>query len=434
MPASSKPAARPRLRSLALCRPGLRGARPWTRLAGLSLATLAATSCRLIEADAYNLDQLHGADGRHRYSAALEGNFEYIVRHQFGALFPNSNLSQSKSPSPVKNPSGQCLTKMLRLAGYDSASPTVASRQVEWFSRLAVDDDAILSRERALIELGKAAERLDVGPRELDAQIVPAGPAALSEALASLSRAVTQSLSREGSEEMRKADLTAAVDLVEGLDLDLDGSRRALRVTTELLKRGGLFSRATPELERLNLHLQRVCVERSLARALDDDDPLVRAAALEAVVRARGPEALAPLLMRLALEPTEVASRTLPLDIKGLLDQHQLEVLLLEKPLYIQRPQKLGPTNVLADAEPPDYLASIYRVVELLRDEGHLRVKAMQALSATSGSGIVSLREEDWQAWWFARRSAGPEAGSQSVPVQGSQSTGPARSGSAGTP
>lgn len=415
MPASSKPAARPRLRSLALCRPGLRGARPWTRLAGLSLATLAATSCRLIEADAYNLDQLHGADGRHRYSAALEGNFEYIVRHQFGALFPNSNLSQSKSPSPVKNPSGQCLTKMLRLAGYDSASPTVASRQVEWFSRLAVDDDAILSRERALIELGKAAERLDVGPRELDAQIVPAGPAALSEALASLSRAVTQSLSREGSEEMRKADLTAAVDLVEGLDLDLDGSRRALRVTTELLKRGGLFSRATPELERLNLHLQRVCVERSLARALDDDDPLVRAAALEAVVRARGPEALAPLLMRLALEPTEVASRTLQL---------VTELGLPEGP----------PPDMPADAEPPDYLASIYRVVELLRDEGHLRVKAMQALSATSGSGIVSLREEDWQAWWFARRSAGPEAGSQSVPVQGSQSTGPARSGSAGTP
>jgi hypothetical protein len=39
----------------------------------------------------------------------------------------------------------------------------------------------------------------------------------------------------------------------------------------------------------------------------------------------------------------------------------------------------------------------------LVRPESSVRVGAMRALGRVSGSGISSLREEDWQAWWLAR-------------------------------
>jgi len=48
------------------------------------------------------------------------------------------------------------------------------------------------------------------------------------------------------------------------------------------------------------------------------------------------------------------------------------------------------------------WLASIYRILEG-RPEGEVRVGAMLALSQVSGAPFKSLREEDWQAWWFAR-------------------------------
>jgi hypothetical protein len=58
-------------------------------------------------------------------------------------------------------------------------------------------------------------------------------------------------------------------------------------------------------------------------------------------------------------------------------------------------------------------LQALYRIA-LEREEPELRVAAMQVLSEVSGTGMHSLREEDWQAWWeqrsqkTARGGAGP--------------------------
>ena len=45
------------------------------------------------------------------------------------------------------------------------------------------------------------------------------------------------------------------------------------------------------------------------------------------------------------------------------------------------------------------------------RRESEVRVHAMMALAALSESGIKSLREEDWQAWWYAREAARQDSG-----------------------
>jgi len=400
-------------------RPGRRPDRAGLKSVLVGILLLAA-GCRLIEADTHNLGELHGPGGQHRYSGALEGNFEYVLRHKIGALFPKSRLAASKSPKPIKNPAGECFERLMRLSSYSSASPGVAGRQVEWFSRLAVDDPAVLSRERALVELGKAALRLEVEPSALPADTVAAGPAVLSEALTSLARAVRLTISGAGprksaSKEARQADLAAAVLVIEDLELDLDGARRALLVSSELLAKGGLYSDATPALERVDLYLQRVCVERSLARALQDENAFVRAAAIESVARASGPEILAPILPRLSIEPVEVATRVLRL------------VTELGLPQGPPDPTKAD-TDLAADEVEDGYVAAIYR--QLYRGEGEVRVRAMIALSVVTDAGIDSLREEDWQAWWNAR-----DAGSDPTGVQtGGGSGGRFNGGSAGAP
>jgi hypothetical protein len=49
-----------------------------------------------------------------------------------------------------------------------------------------------------------------------------------------------------------------------------------------------------------------------------------------------------------------------------------------------------------------EQLKALYRIA-VDREEPELRVAAMRVLSAVSGSGIHSLREEDWQDWWDLR-------------------------------
>jgi hypothetical protein len=372
------------------------GRRRAARALGLALLGLALAGCRLIAADTYNLDQLHSADGGHRYSGALEGSIEYLLRTQLAPLFPRSRLARPKSPEPIEDPADECLERLLRLASYNPATPAVAGRQVEWFARLAVDDRAQLSRERSLIELGRAAERLRVGPEALPEGIEAAGAEVLGEALTSLARAVVGALSGPGSRASRALDLDAAVGVVEGLELDLEGARRALFVTTELVQKGGQYSDATAPLARLDEHLQRICIARALAAALQDKVPYVRAAALEAAWHGAGPDVLAPVLADLSSQPPEVAMRAMTLAARGGL------------PTGTPPPEDLH----------GDWLTAIVQQLgRLLRGESEVSVRAAQALTVLCPDGPGSLRVEEWKDWWDARR--GRTRGGDAGPPQG---------------
>lgn len=352
-------------------------------------ACAALGSCRIARSNDWNLKELHDDESRHRYSAALEGDFEYFLRHDLTSMLSATGARLAeKSPSPVDDPGSECLDNLLDLAQFDGSDARTSALQVEWFARLAVEDPWKLSRERATYGLGKAGKRLAAGlPVKLPDDPPAAGAPEVSAALSALGEAAKALYSDSSSaRSTARLDLEAACELVRGLTLDVAGARRALRVTSELAGARGLRSDDAKALLDLSLDLQQRCVRQALAAALIDREPWVRAAAVQASVDCAGLGALDPMLSQLRREPApEVVIRVMHIvRDRGLPDV----------------PAELGPEAAARIRNA--WLGSIYSLL-LERPEGPVRVAAMQALSKVSGAGITSLREEDWQSWWLAR-------------------------------
>jgi hypothetical protein len=129
-------------------------------------------------------------------------------------------------------------------------------------------------------------------------------------------------------------------------------------------------------------------VKRALAHAIDDPDPSVRAAAFSSAAACGGRQAIDTILYDRLKKDAAPESTIAILDV---VSANGLSDAIAAKP---------GSDRHSRD----EWLAAIYQ--QLLRPEGEVRVRAMEALSRLSGSGIQSLREEDWQAWWQERQSA----------------------------
>ncbi len=353
-----------------------------------SLAALLA-GCKIPDSRAWNLNELHDESTRHRYTGAIESDLEYFFRHDVAAGFAATGASfANKTPVAIPDPAETCLENIVALESYGDHDPRIAAIQVEWASRLAASDPWRLSRERAVASLGRATRRLDAGvPQGLPEGAVPAGPGAVSEALAGLVRASRPVLERGArATPTERLDLESAADVVKGLTLDLDGARRLLHATIDLAAAVGARNDAGKPLLELSKELQRRCVRIALAAALKDKDPLVRAAAIEAAVRGAGLRMLDPILVQLAREPaTEVLMRAMDL---------VRELGLPEGPIE--------GSNATPEQARDVRLSAIYEL--LTRPEGEVRVAAMRTLARVAGAGSTSLREEDWQAWWKTRR------------------------------
>jgi len=348
-------------------------------------ACLGLGGCKIAASRAWNLNELHDAETRHRYSGALQSDVEYVLRNMIAV---GSVSLAGKTPIAIPDPANTCLENVIELEEYGDGDPYVAGLQVEWSSRLAVADPWKLTRERAVLGLGRAGKRLAPGPpAELPEGAAPAGPDAISEAVAGLVRSARPILDRgSGASETERLDLASAAEVVGALVLDIDGARRALHAAVELAETAGWEEPEAKPLKELCLDLERRCVRQALARALKDPEPRVRAAALEASVRTVGPEILDPILSQLAREPApEVLVRAMDL---------VREVGLPEAP-----PEG---SNATAEQARRVRLAAIYDLID--RPEGVVRVAAMRALESVSGAGFRSLREEDWQSWWAALR------------------------------
>lgn len=267
-----------------------------TRLV-LFLLLLTTTACRVVDSKVWNLDQLHDAEGRHKYSGALEGNMEFFLRHVVAASFRKTGASiADKSPARIDDPAGECVANLVDLESYDSTDPRISGKQVEWFARLAIEDPWKLSRERSVYALGRAGARLDAGvPVKLEGKAATADE--VGPALEALIRSVQSSLTRGGRPTAaEQSELAAACRAVEQLNLDIEGGRRALRIASELSNTTGLYSQSAKPLLHLDLDLQRKLVRLGLAAALLDSEPLVRASAVEAAVVCAGKSVLGPVL------------------------------------------------------------------------------------------------------------------------------------------
>ncbi len=347
------------------------------------------SGCRAVDVRAWNLDQLHTGDGHHHYAAALEGSWEYYFRQVLvpSLAGPSSTLAK-KTPKNVKDPSETCLAELLELETIDIADRYNRARTIQWCSRLAVDDSALLSRERALYVLARAAAPLG--------RILPAGPQkdrpisdpdAISSALGSLVAAARPLLGLGEWNATAQADLAAALELVRTLNLDLNGARRALEVGCSLALRTGWEGRGSG-IAALVEDLERTCSSRSIARALGDDAPRTQAAAIEACEAVAGHGVLAGLLLQGADKPGTSA-----LVLGRILQRLREGGLVREAP----EPGAPPPAQLVEQQ-----LHALY-FIALNREEPELRAAAMRVLSAVSGSGIHSLREEDWQGWWDVR-------------------------------
>ncbi len=345
---------------------------------------LATAACRISEAKIYNLAQLHDDESHHRYNAALESDLEFVLRHKVLGAFSSKNTDLTdKKASEVEAPADECLENLIELSEIETNDPVVLGRQIEWFARLAVEDPWSLSRERAVIALQAAGQRLASGlPRGLGSDQTPATPDAVGEAANGVVKAMRLVLDRQAT----RADLEAACERLKKLDLDIGGARRALRITIELLAAGGSRDADLAPLAPLATHLEKLCIARALALAIDDKDARVQAAALASTAMIGGQAAVDAVLYDRLQKRSEPAVTIAIVDTLRRLGRDAL-------------------VDGRGGKSREDWLRAIYALVETSR-ESEVRVHAMMALAKLSDSGLTSLREEDWQAWWYARQDA----------------------------
>jgi hypothetical protein len=366
--------------------------------AAVFLATLASAlgaACHVPDSRAWNLNQIHDESTHHRYTGAIESDTEYFFRHEIAGAFASTGANfEAKAAVAVPDPATTCLENLIALEGYGQHDPRIAGIQIEWASRLAAADPWRLTRERAMAILGQAGKRITAGvPAGLPEGSIASGPDAVSEALAGLLRASRPVLDH-GSRltDTERLDLDSACEVIRGLTLDLDGARRLLHASVDLSAAAGWGKKSAAPLADLALELERRCVRFGLAAGLKDTEPIVRAAAVEASVRCAGPSVLDPILLQLQREPTpEVILRVMDL-IR--------ELGLPTTPIATQPVAPNAETTLTPEQSRKARLAAIFDLLD--RPEGSVRVSAMRTLSAVSGAGVHSLREEDWQGWWVA--------------------------------
>jgi hypothetical protein len=152
-----------------------------------------------------------------------------------------------------------------------------------------------------------------------------------------------------------------------------------------LQKTAGTRNPDTAPLSALSLDLQRLCVRRALARAIDDPEPIVTAAALSSAARIGGRHAIDTVLFdrlrRWINDPNAPPEVLISI----------ADTLAASGPL----PEVAANGGRTRD----EWLGALYALATR-RPEEDVRVHAMMALSRLSGAGFASLHEEDWQEWW----------------------------------
>lgn len=425
----------------------------WRLCVGLALVLGA---CSLPEAKLANLREVHQPDGKLSYRGNVHNDVSFVIKKwvqtlpvNISGVTDNPDLlgGLSGEPSLIENPGELSLENLIDLAEADSDNLLTAGYQVEAFGWLGPDDQYLLGRERAVIELGKAARRLDV--REpLVAAADAAGPDELSSALAALARSVLgdtsftdmleQGLSpgaaqpaadAEGAGASQNAAQTAATpspapttattaaaaqraataggvtqasaqstptfaqaraDLA-ALSVDRQGALRVLALCDVLFARQPGRLTAEDEISRglraLALDAQKSVVAMALATCLEDPAPVVRAAAVRAVAGFNG----GPPVGLLKLAATDPAWEVSHAGLTWVAD-HGL-------------PLERVPAD-LRDEARDEWLA--FLVGQCQSPDTRLSFVACRALVKAVPDGPRGLRPEVWTDWFRAKHPDRP--------------------------
>ena len=358
-----------------------RSTRGLVRCAAASVLALAGWGCRVADAKVWNLEQVHEPDGSPSRVGSVQSDFTFQLYRFFRVTNFGSKSWDMTDEKAIEDPLGECLDNVIGLAACNREKPRIRALMVENFSWLAADCSYALSRERCAHELGDLGRRVGVvGPRFLEEDEPPAGPAELGGLLTRLIETSRPALEGLGGD-LSTAALAEQCTAVRALTLDLDGARRLLTATNLILVRGGFDEPRLAPLLELHEYLERVCVELALGALMHDSWPRVRAAALLACVRATGnrcPDLLAERMQERAPEVRDAATRAL---------------------------YRFGIPAPPADATPEERAENeelwLSRLIALLGrgGAGPSSVNACRALARLTGRP-PTLRPEDWLAWW----------------------------------
>jgi len=369
-------------------------------------------SCLVADAKAWNLRQVHDEQGEPKRIGDVRGDIEYALFNRplnvrgTGMLAFLNELDEPR-PRRIADPLRVALINSIELGQCDEEDPRIAGLQVEIFAWLGSDASWVLTRERAVIELGRAARRLGLGePVEAPDE----GAAAAPEEVARAARALWSSRGSPVPLALLEAEATAADEpaasappaaasqleepaleldaacaALEALPTDAAGARRALAAANTYALHAQARASIPPRVLALSRRLQERACGLVLQGALRDAHARVRAAALEALLSSRA-SGHAELIAE-ALGDTGRESRLAALR-------------------WIAR---FGPGSMRGEARPvdapaPELEAWIDPLLELAtgRDTA-IGAAACRALGVLSGGELRSLRYEDWLAWRAAR-------------------------------
>lgn len=357
---------------------------------GALFAVLAlGTSCHLAPAKVWNLEQVHTPDGRPSRRGQVRSDFGYVLSSLSAGTNYGGAEHQAKAAKDerIEDPLGTCLENVVEL-GRCLRDERVAAIQAATFAWLAVDCTYLLSRERCALELGELASVLDLQAPPPLPEGEPLDAEAVSAALEELVAATREVVA---APDLAGRALENARERVLALPLGRQGAIRMLRATNALLERrerGAVFA----PLRALRLDLARRVTAMALGEALEDPQGRVRAAALEASLRAF-PGERPELLRRAMVDPMqEVAERS--------------EVSLRALQFLARYGLPPAPEGMPIEVYERTWNGLLVEVLRLRVDGSH-SVAACEALAKITGEP-ATLRPEVWMARWRAHSSAEP--------------------------
>lgn len=373
--------------------------------------------CSLPEAKLHNLRELHQSDGALSYRGNLHNDVTFLMSRwvanfpvNFQGLTDDGGLLAGLDAGKeiIEDPCTKDLENLNKLAAIDSTNLLWAGYQIEAFGWLGPDDQYVLGRERAVMELGKAARRLNVAEPLVEPSQA-AGPEDLSGVLADLARSVlgeesflamleqvdgeapagAGAFDENTQAERKRLSFTEARAALDALSLDRYGALRVLALCDALFARQPARLTAADAtslgLRTLAGEVQSSIVAMALAKVLDDPAPIVRAAAVRAVAGLNSGPPIG-LLKLAATDPSwEVSSAGL--------------AWVAENGLPLQRvPAELHAT---ARTEWINFL-----VGQCQSPDTRLSYVACRALNRVVPDGPRALQAEKWTNWW---RLANPD-------------------------
>lgn len=356
------------------------------RKLGAALVVAVSSACHLMDADVYNLRELHQPDGQFRRSGALLGNLQYLLRFNLARFAANSDRYENPKIKPIKDPAGRSFEIVRDLSEYDMRDPQVRRVQIAWYAFLAVDSPWKLVRERCVLELGKIAEVLDL-------QVEPEPGTELA-TVETVSEALTQVLAgvnsiRTGGFEAGDSELAAGCNEIRGMLLSRRAALSVLRGISPLQDLVGADDPRFADLRILSFEVQEILVRRTIEAALRDPAPLVVVAGIRTSTKLFGQQVLGVFTSQLFGDEAEYD-----------------ELVLLT---VIELLGKQGLPAAPGGGDAARQLRFRYECINLLVDlgsshpSGRVRLAALRALRENSAPDF-GPREELWRPWWNRER------------------------------